>query len=293
MLEQILANGLIAGAIYALVAAGFSLIYSTNKFVHFAHGAVVAASAFFCYALFSQYGVTFWIAAPLTVIFAALLGFAINRTVYRPLRERGASSLILLVAGFAVLVFFESLLQLVFGADVKVINLLPIARGIDVLGAIITPLQIAIIAITFALLVGLFLLMKHTQLGRTLRAVASNKSVAQVRGVNPEATYDTAFLIGSAIAGVAGILVGLEQNVDPTMGSSLIIKGFAAAIIGGVGNVYGAILGALLLGIVENFGAWYLPSGYKDAVAFAVLFVFLLFKPNGILGINYGNRQRT
>jgi branched-chain amino acid transport system permease protein len=127
--------------------------------------------------------------------------------------------------------------------------------------------------------------MKKTKLGKAMRAVADNKDVAEVVGISAEKIYSWSFIIGSAIAGIAGILVGLEQNLEPTMGTNLMIKGFTAAIIGGIGSVPGSILGSFLLGLVENFGIWFLPSGYKEAIAFIILFIFLLFRPQGILGI--------
>jgi branched-chain amino acid transport system permease protein len=117
-----------------------------------------------------------------------------------------------------------------------------------------------------------------------MRAVADNKDVAEVLGISAEKIYSWSFIIGSFIAAIAGILIGLDQNLEPTMGTSLMIKGFTAAIIGGVGSVPGSILGSFFLGLVENFGIWFLPSGYKDAIAFMILFIFLLFRPQGILG---------
>ena len=127
--------------------------------------------------------------------------------------------------------------------------------------------------------------MKKTKIGKAMRAVADNKEMAEVVGISSERIYSLAFVVGSAIAGVAGILVGLEQNLEPMMGTNLMIKGFTGAIIGGIGSVPGAILGSFLLGFAENFGIWFLPSGYKDAIAFIILFIFLLFRPQGILGI--------
>lgn len=282
---------MIAGALYALVAAGFSLVYSTTRAVHFAHGAVVAAGAYAMYFFFAQLSLGFWPAAVLAVAVAAVLGYAVNWLVYRPLRGRGATPLILLLAGFAALVVIESLLLLAFGADVKVVSVFPVARGMDVLGAIITPLQLVIIAVAIVLLAGLYLFMNHSRLGKSLRAVASNRVLAEVRGISVDSAYSKAFLVASAIAGAAGILAGMEYNLEPTMGTGLIIKGFTGAIVGGVGSVTGAVLGAVLLGIAENVAAWYLPSGYKDAVAFVLLFVFLIFRPQGILGVNKGARN--
>ena len=288
---QLLVNGLIAGAIYALVAAGFSLIYSVCKFVHFAHGAVIAFSAYFLYFLFSTLGLNFAFSVVLAIIFASLLGLLVNQVVYKQLRKRKASNVILLISGFALLILFESLILLLFGADVKTIGYLKIAKGLEVLGAIITPLQIVIILSSFVLLFLLFFFMKKTKMGKAMRAVADNKEVAEIIGISSEKIYNWSFIIGSAIAGVAAILVGLEQNLEPTMGTGLMIKGFTAAIIGGIGSVPGAILGSYLLGFAENFGIWYLPSGYKDAIAFIILFIFLLFRPQGILGIKKGMQK--
>ncbi|MDD5148326.1 MAG: branched-chain amino acid ABC transporter permease [Candidatus ainarchaeum sp.] len=282
---QLFVNGLIAGAIYALVAAGFSLIYSTTKFVHFAHGATVAASAYFLYFLFSMLGINFWVCIPLAIGFAALFGLACNFFVYERFMNRKASTVIILVASFALLILIESVILLLFGADVKTIGFIKIAKGIEIFDAIITPLQVFIVISSFALLALLWFFMKRTKIGKAMRAVSDNKSVAETLGINSRRIYNWSFVIGSAIAGVAGIFVALEQNLEPTMGTNLIIKGFTGAVIGGIGSVPGAILGSFLLGFAENFGIWFLPSGYKDAIAFVILLVFLLFKPTGILGI--------
>lgn len=282
---QLLINGLIAGAIYALVASGFSLIYSTNKFIHFAHGSVIAFSAYILYFLFSVLGINFGFSVVLAIAFASLLGYGLNIAVYKQLRKKKTSSVILLIASVGLLILLESLILLLFGADVKTIGFIKVSKGMEFLGAIITPLQLFIIISSLVLLAGLFLFMKKTKLGKAMRAVSDNKDVAEIVGISSEKIYSWSFIIGSAIAGIAAILIGLEQNLEPTMGTNLMIKGFAAAIIGGIGSVHGAVLGAFLLGIVENFGIWYLPSGYKDAIAFVLLFIFLLFRPQGILGI--------
>ena len=282
---QLLINGLIAGAIYALVASGFALIYSICKFVHFAHGATIAFSAYFLYFLFSNLGLGFGLSVILAIIFASFFGYGMNFFVYKQLRKRKASSTTLLIASFALLIFFESLILLLFGADVKTIGFIKITKGLEFFGAIITPLQIFIVLTSFVLFALLFFFIKKTKIGKAMRAVADNKEVAEVVGISSERIYSLAFIIGSAIAGVAGILVGLEQNLEPMMGTNLMIKGFTGAIIGGIGSVPGAILGSFLLGFAENFGIWFLPSGYKDAIAFVILFIFLLFKPQGILGI--------
>lgn len=285
MFPQLFVNGLIAGAIYALVASGFSLIFFTCKFIHFAHGATIAFSGYILYFLFSSLGLNFWLSVVLAIIFAAFFGFLMNIVVYKRLRKRKASNVILLIASFGLLILFESLILLLFGADVKTIGYIKIAKGVEFLGAIITPLQIVIVITSFVLFVLLFLFMKKAKIGKAMRAVADNKDVAEVVGISSERIYTWSFIIGSAIAGVAAVLVSLEQNLEPMMGTHLMIKGFTAAIIGGIGSVPGAILGSFLLGFAENFGIWFLPSGYKDAIAFVILFIFLLFRAQGILGI--------
>lgn len=282
---QLFINGLIAGAIYSLVASGFSLIYSTCRFIHFAHGAVIAFSAYILYLLFSMLKLNFVLTVILTVGFASLLGFGLNVLIYKPLRKRKASSVTLLIASVALLILIESLILILFGADVKTIGLIKVAKGIEFLGARITPLQIVIVATSFVLLALLFLFMKKTKVGKAMRAVSDNKNVAEIVGISPEKIYNYSFIIGSAIAGMAAVLVSLEQNLEPVMGTTLMIKGFTGAIIGGIISLPGAILGSFLLGFAENFGIWFLPSGYKDAIAFTILFIFLLFRPSGILGI--------
>jgi branched-chain amino acid transport system permease protein len=288
---QFVVNGIIAGSIYALVASGFSLIYSINKFVHFAHGGVIAFSAYFMFFLFMLLKLDFWLSFVLTIFFSSLLGFLMNLFFYKPLRKRKASPTILLIASFALLILFESLILIFFGADVKTISFIKTAKGMEVLGAIITPLQLIIIATSVFLFVFLMIFMKKAKIGKAMRAVSDNKEVAEILGIPSEKIYAYSFVIGSLIAGIAAILVGMEQNIEPTMGTNLMVKGFTGAILGGIGSVPGSVLGSLLLGIIENLGIIYLPSGYKDAIAFLILFIFLLFRPQGILGIKKGGEH--
>jgi len=279
---QLILNGIIAGAIYALVASGFSLIYSVTKFMHFAHGAVLALGAYFMYTFAVASGMHFWLAVLLTIAFSGIAGALTNWIVYLPLRKRKASAAVLLIASIALMTFLNALVLGIWGADVKTI---PTRNPVfDVLGARVTFIQIIIIAVSAVLLLGLWLLMKKTTLGKAMRAVADNNEVAQTVGINPERIYTYTFIIGSVLAGVAGILIGIEQNLYPQMGVSLIIKGFTGAVIGSLVSVPGSVLGSLILGLAENIGIWWLPSGYKDAIAFVLLFIFLLFKPSGLLG---------
>jgi len=285
---QLIINGVIAGSIYALIASGFSLIYSVAKFMHFAHGVVVTVSAFMLFLFVGILGIPFWPAALLTVVFAALFGLAMNVFCYEPLRSKKATNAVLLIASLALTILFQSLMIAVFGADIKTVRQGYVGTGMDFLGGIITELQVIIFVVSIVILVLLWLFMKKTRIGKAMRAVADNEEVAQTVGINPRKIYNITFIIGSAIAGIAAILIALEQNIEPNMGFSLMIKGFTGSIIGGVTSVPGSVLGSYFLGLVENIGIWYLPSGYKDAIAFFLLFIFLLFRPQGILGINKG-----
>lgn len=288
---QLFANGLIAGSIYALVACGFSLIYATNRFMHFAHGVSVTASAYLLLLFFSLLGLPFWLAVLLTIIASSILGWLTFRLVYLPLQKRRASNIILLIASLGILILMENIILLAFGSDVKTIPYIPVAKGIEILGAIITPLQFFIIGVSVVLLVGLYFIMQKTTLGKHMRAVSDAPELASVIGINRVRIGDYSFILGSFLASIAGILIALEQNLQPTMGTFLIIKGFTGAVIGGITSVPAAVLGSYVLGLVENFGIWYLPSGYKDAIAFALLFFFLLFKPTGLFGINKGVKK--
>ncbi len=280
---QLIANGIIAGAIYALVASGFSLIYNVTKMMHFAHGAVLAIGAYFLYAMASSH-LAFPLAIIVTIILTCLTGEAVNRLIYKPLRARKASNAVQLIASLAAMILINAIILAIWGADIKTITLAYKNPVYNIGGVLITKVQVTIIITAATLLIVLWWLMKRTRLGKGMRALADNKDVAQTVGINPEMLYTITFIIGSALAAVAGILIGIEQNLSPTMGVSLIIKGFTGAVIGGMLSVPGAVLGSLILGLVENIGIWWLPSGYKDAIAFALLFIFLLFRPQGLLG---------
>lgn len=288
---QLLINSLIIGSIYALVACGFSLIYTANKFMHFAHGASIALAAYFLYLFYNVWHIPFFLACIATLIATSLTGLAMNKWVYMPLLKKKSSNVIMLIASVALLIFFENLILLIAGADVKTIGYIPVREGLKVLGASITPLQIVIICTSLILFIALKLFLSKTKYGKQIRAVANNKELSQIIGLNPKKISYMTFIIGSLLAGIAGILIGLEQNLQPTMGTNLMIKGFSGAVIGGVASIPGSILGSYILGIAENYGIWYLPSGYKDAIAFTLLFIFLLVKPKGLISFGRGDRD--
>jgi branched-chain amino acid transport system permease protein len=284
MFNQVAVNSIIAASIYALVAVGFSVIYGTVRFFHIAHGAVYTVGAYLAYTFMIQLGWHPAVAVALAVGFSALLGVGIDRSVHLPLRQRKASNLIFLLASFGIFIFLQNLIQLIYGAQILTLRRGPVKEGHHILGAVITNIQILIISVSIVVFLIVLVILKWTKKGKAMRAVSDDPITASVVGINPEAVIIFAFALGSALAGLAGMLVSLETNLEPTMGFNALLKGVIAAIVGGIGSIGGAVLGALMLGFAENIAVWYLPAGWKDAIAFAILILFLLFRPQGILG---------
>ncbi len=301
MVQQLIINGIIAGSIYALIAIGFTVIYRTVKFFHLAHGVVYTAGAYFAYTFINSlnsltpqlsnsptpqlsnsitlYSLSFF----LSIILSAILGIAIDRLVYYPLRRQKASNLIFLLASFGVFIFIQNLIQLIYGAQILTIRTGPIKEGHHFLGAVITDIQITILVVSIILMILLWLFIQRTKLGKAIRAVSDDPVAANVVGINPEKIILTSFAIGSALAGAAGILISLETNIEPTMGFSALLKGVIASIVGGIGSIPGAVLGGFFLGLAENLGIWKISAGWKDCIAFVILIIFLLIRPSGFL----------
>ncbi len=292
MFLQIFLNSLISASIYSLIALGFVLIYRTVRFFHLAHGGVYTAGVYATYSIFMLLQKTegdftilnLVIATIMGMTVAGIVGVLIDRIVYYPLRKRFASDLILLLASFGVFVFIQNLIQIIYGAQILTMRTWPVKEGHHIFGAVITNVQIAIIITSIVVMAVLWLFVQKTKFGKAIRAVSDDPIGASVVGINPEKVITIVFLIGSALSGLAGTLISLETNIEPSMGFNAILKGIIAAIIGGFGSFPGAALGAFLLGFAENFGIWKIQAGWKDTIAFGILILFLLFRPQGILG---------
>lgn len=279
---QLIANGLIAGAIYALVALGYTMVYGILKFINFAHGEVLMMGAYFAYVSVNTFHLPIWIALLVAMTLSALLGVILERVAYRPLRYSGR--LAPLITAIALSIFLQSMALIIWGSEIKTLRTGTISKGHDVLGAIITNNQLLIIGTTLVVLILLHIFLKYSKLGKAMRAATDNLAVASTIGINVDRVIAITFAIGSALAAIAGVLVGIEQNIEPTMGVTLGVKAFTAAVVGGIGNIQGAVLGGFVIGLIENIGIWFIPSGYKDAIAFFVLVIMLVFKPGGLLG---------
>ena len=217
-------------------------------------------------------------------VFAGVLGVGIDRAVYRPLRKRKAPNLVYLMASFGVFIFLQNLFQLLYGAQILSIRIGPVVPGREIFGAVITDIQITILVVCIILALALVAYLKWTRLGKEMRAVSDDPLAASLCGINPERVITQAFFIGSVLAGVAGLLISFETNIEPTMGMNAILKGITASIVGGIGSIPGAVFGGLLVGLAENLGVWKISTGWKDCIAFSILILFLLFRPGGILG---------
>jgi branched-chain amino acid transport system permease protein len=281
LLSAQLLNGLVLGSIYALIALGYTMVWNILEFINFAHGEVYMVGAFV--------GLTVVVSgAPLIVGFiagaaaAALLGVLIERLAYRPLR--GTPKINLLISAIGVSIILQNSAQLIWGARPKVFPSPFLDASFQIAGININFQQIFIIGTALLLMVGLQLWIKHSMMGKALRGSAQDMEAAQLMGIPTNRIVSLTFAVGSALGAIAGILIGPLYLVYPTMGSLAGLKAFTAAVLGGIGNIAGALVGGLLLGTIESLAAAYVSSGYRDAIAFGVLILVLLFRPWGLLG---------
>jgi branched-chain amino acid transport system permease protein len=284
---QQLINGLSLGAIYALIALGYTMVYGVLRFINFAHSDVFMVGAYIGY--FAGHHLpqgTVWgglAAMAAAMAGCAVLGIAIERLVYRPLR--GGPTLNVLITAIGMSLFLEYSGQLVFGATPRAFPSIFPSRVMEFHGLIISMNQVVVIIVAAALMLGLEFTVFRTKIGTAMRAVALNPGAAQLVGINIDVVISFTFGLGSALAGAGGVLYALNYpSIDPLMGAVPGLKAFVAAVLGGVGNIPGAALGAMILGMVETFVDGSRWSTYKDAIAFTILIGILLFRPAGLLG---------
>ncbi|MFH1146000.1 MAG: branched-chain amino acid ABC transporter permease [bacterium] len=284
ILPQLILNSIIAGAIYTLVALGFNLIYGATKFFNLAHGVLAVVGGYAVFYLTKSLDWNIYLSVLLGVLLAGLIGWLLDRFVYLPLRKRKASHMVLLVASLGAFTAIQAIIAILFTSQFQTLSKTVGEQTIyEVFGGVITQTQVVILLSGLLIMVILALLLKYTLFGKAVRAISDDEEVAKIVGINTDRIMAWVFFIGSTIAGLAGIFVGFDTGIEPTMGMSLLLKGVIASIIGGVGNIYGGILGSFLLGLVENFGIWKISGEWKDAIAFGVLILFLIFRPRGIM----------
>lgn len=280
---QIGLNSAIAASIYALVALGFNLAYGTTKFFNLAHGAMVTIGGYGVFYLIKKLGFNSWLGIGVGVIVAGILGLLIYRLVFRPLHRRRASNTVLLVASLGVFIVLQSLLAITFSSQFQALSDPPWGDMIfEIGGGAITATQIVSVTIAAFLTAAIALLLKLTRFGKAVRAISDDAEVAEIVGIDTERIISIVFFMSAGIAGLAGIIVGFDIGIEPTMGMPLLFSGIVAAIVGGVGSIWGGVLGALLVALVENVGVWFTAGEWKTAIAYIVLILFLIFRPRGI-----------
>jgi branched-chain amino acid transport system permease protein len=280
---QLTLNGLIAGSIYALVALGFNLIYGTVRFFDLGYSALIAVGGYTVFFLSRQIGLPLPISILIGTLVAGIAGYIIYLLVYVPLRKRKASNMALFVASLGIFTVIQAVIAIFFSSQFRTLSgSVDAQRIFHVLGGSITGIQVIILATSVVVMFALTIIFRFTMFGKSIRAIGDSEEVSKIVGINTSRIIGYVFFIGSAIAGLVGILVGFDTGIQPTMGFSLLLKGVVASIIGGVGNVYGGVVGALFLGLIENYGIWHISTEWKDAIAFGLLILFLLFRPQGI-----------
>lgn len=279
---QLILNGILTASFYALIASGLSFIYSTSKIFHLAHGVVIVFSGYVFWWLTKELHIPIILSVLLSIFFSGVLGVAMNEFVYESLRERGTKGLGYIIATLSLLILGTACILLLFGASPRSFQFE--TRVFEFAHVRVTEFQLGILAATAVLLTALYGVQKYTKFGKAMRATSDNEVVAEILGINTKNIRRLAFFFSALLAAPAGILLGLEFNLDPNMGILLAVLGYSAMVIGGIGSFAGPLSGALILGVSEQLAVWYGGAGWKHAIAFFLLFVFLLFRPNGIFG---------
>ena len=293
---QELVNGLTTGALYALVALGFSMVYGVLKLLNFAHGDLYMVGAYVGFFVIQWFGGPSALSIPVPLLLVIMfvlaaglvggLGVAIERFAYRPLRD--APRIAPLITAIGISFFLENAALLLFGAQFRLYNtadFISLSSGITIGSVTIDSVQIMVLVLGLLLTVGLRELVNRTKLGKQMRAVAADREAAEMMGINVNFIIAATFFLGSALAGVAGVMGGLLFNqVTPTIGFIVGLKAFTAAVVGGIGSLPGAMLGGLLIGVAESMITGYVSSTYTNLFVFALLIVVMLVRPSGLLG---------
>lgn len=283
MLAQLIVNGLIIGSIYSLVALGYTMVYGILRIVNFAHGDVMMFGSFLGLVFMKTFHLNFVVAFALSAACTALLGVIIERLAYRPLRK--SERIATLISAMGVSIILSSSAQKIWGSGTHNYETPFKVISYEFMNITISNLQIIIFVTSVVLMVALYLFVNKTRLGIAMRATAISQKDASLMGININGIVTLTFAIGSVLAALAGILVSMYYDaVYPTMGYMFGLKAFTAAVLGGIGSIPGAMIGGLLLGVVENLGGTYISTQYQDIISFVILIVVLVLRPTGILG---------
>lgn len=283
-----LINGISLGSVYAIIALGYTMVYGIAKMLNFAHGDVIMVGGYVIFTMMVSMGISPILAIIAAIILCTLLGVTIEKIAYRPLRNAG-SPLAVLITAIGVSYLLQNLALLIFGADTKVFKSVVSLGVISLAGGQLTISGEAVVTIIACIVIMLALtsFVKYTKAGRAMIAVSEDRGAAQLMGINVNGTIALTFAIGSGLAAIAGaLLCSAYPSLSPYVGSMPGIKAFVAAVLGGIGSIPGAMIGGILLGVIENLSKAYISSQLSDAIVFSVLIIVLLVRPTGILGKN-------
>lgn len=282
---QQLINGLSLGSIYALIALGYTMVYGIIKLINFAHGEVYMVGSYVGYTVIRNFNLGIIPALLFSMVFCAILGVVVERVAYKPLRK--ATRVAALITAIGVSFLLQYIVLFIMGPEVKAFPETLQNKSYSLGGITIDEQQITIFVVTIVLMLALQFIVKKTKMGKAMRAVSVDADAAKLMGINVDNTISFTFALGSALAGAAGVLVGIYYNsISPMMGTAPGLKAFIAAVLGGIGLIPGAMFGGFTIGIIETLISGYGNSMIKDAVVYGILIVILIVKPSGLLGKN-------
>ncbi|OGF47551.1 MAG: ABC transporter permease [Candidatus Firestonebacteria bacterium RIFOXYC2_FULL_39_67] len=293
MFFQQIVNGITLGGVYALVALGYTMVYGVLEFINFAHGEIYMVGAYwalftlglFNVSLLSGPGLFFALCVVFlsSILFCSILGVIIEKVAYKPLRN--SPRLAPLITSLGVSIVLQNAVMLIAGAENKKFDVNFPDTGINIGNVYISYINVFIIAVSVLLMILLNYFVRKTKLGKAMRAVAEDKKTASLMGINVDGIISLTFLLGSALAAVAGVMISISYGmINFSMGYMVGLKAFTAAVLGGIGSIPGAMFGGILLGLIESLGAGYISSTYKDVISFAILILVLIFRPRGLFG---------
>ncbi len=277
---QLVLYGVVIGSIYALGAVGVSLTFSIMRFAHFAHGDMMTFGAYVALVVFSGLALPMWIALPVAMLASAGVAVATDRVLFR--RFRKSRPIILLISSFGMALILRAIVQIIWGPANQVYEQ-GIQMAVQIGGGLrMKPDQMVIIALALVFMLAVHVILTYTKIGKAMRAVADNPELAKLTGIDTERVILYTWAIGGALAGAAGVFLGLDTRLHPEMGWFILLPLFASAILGGIGSPYGAVVGGLVIGISQELSTLVIAPGYKPAVAFAIMVLMLIFRPTGL-----------
>lgn len=300
-IAQVLANSLIRASELSLLAVGLTTVFGILKFPNVAHGDYAMLGAFMVFAFNEAFGLSFFAAVPLAAVALGAVAVGVDRSVFQPLRNAGAKAVTLLIASMGVALVVRNVARMIWGSGTRTYDI-PLVRPLEFLGVTVGPVQIGIVVTAVVFMVLFHLLLQRTKLGKALRAISDDTDLAAACAIDSEKMIRWMWFLAATYAALGGAMLALEHVLYPRLGFDVLIPVFGAALLGGIGNPYGAMLGALIIGLAENFilgvdlgpllslggvfdvGTLQVPTGYKPAVSFVILILVLLFRPVGILG---------